>query len=353
MKPALEPVVINGSHGEGGGALLRTALSMSALTQQPVRLHSIRGALRKQGLNSEDLTFLSALATATDAEVTGDELDSKELVFAPRRPPRALVMRLDTGSFQKGGAVGSVGVIAQSLLPVLARTGAYSQLTIVGETYGNSTISFDALERTTLSVHREQGVYAFASMAWAGFTATARGEVVFEVEPSVPLPLAWDSRGELLACRAVVAYAEVSDDIVQRGLKRVQECFKTKGKDVDVEAYAVRSRAPGVSVTVWAEFERGRGSGTALGQRGVRMENVVDSAFGAFSEWFDSTATLDAYLADQVLPLAVMAEGKTIFSTPRITRRLVTVAWVIKQFIPVHITIKGQEGYPGTVTVER
>lgn len=326
---------------------------MSALTQQPVRIHSVRGALRKTGLNSEDLTFLAAVSACCRADVSGDELDGREILFIPTRPPRALDQRFDTGSFQKGAAMGSVGVIAQSLLPVLARTGAYSRISLVGETHGSNTLSFEALERTTLSVHRSQGVCAFVNLAWAGFSSTARGEIAMEVEPSSPQALMWSDRGALQGCFATLTYADISEDIVERGAKKIRELFAAKGQTAEVESIAVRSRAPGVAVSVWAEFERGRGSGSSLGQRGVRMETVVENAFATFSEWFDSEATLDAFLADQVLPIAALAEGKTVYSTPRITRRLVTLAWVIKQFIPVHITIKGQEGYPGTVTVER
>lgn len=326
---------------------------MGALTQRPVKIHSIRGALRKAGLNSEDLTFIAALAASTRADVTGNDLDGREVLFVPCRAPRAIEQRFDTGSFQKGGAFGSVGVIAQSLLPVLARGGAYSRIALVGETHGTNTLCFEALERSTLSVHRLQGVCAFASLTWAGYSATARGEMAFDVEPSLPLPLQWQDRGELKGCFAVLTYSEISEDIVERGVKKVKQLFEGLKLSVEVEAHSVRSRAPGISVTVWAEFERGRGSGSCLGQRGVKIEAVVESAFATFDEWFSSDATLDAYLADQILPLAVLADGKTVFTTPRVTRRLVTLSWVIKQFIPAHITIKGQEGYPGTVTVER
>ena len=83
------------------------------------------------------------------------------------------------------------------------------------------------------------------------------------------------------------------------------------------------------------------------------MELVVDQAVRNFDEWFSTEATVDLFLADQLLPIAALAEGRTVYTTPKVTRRLVTMAWVIKQFMPVHITIKGGEGYPGTVTVER
>ena len=38
-----EPLVLDGAKGDGGGALVRTALAMSAITQQAVRIENVRG----------------------------------------------------------------------------------------------------------------------------------------------------------------------------------------------------------------------------------------------------------------------------------------------------------------------
>lgn len=353
MRGHREPIVINGAHGEGGGALLRTALAMSALTQQPVRLHGIRGALRKPGLNSEDLTVLAALAVSCRADVKGDDLESKELLFEPTTTPKALDTKLDVGVFEKGAVPGGGPVILESLLPVLIRSGSYSHLTVLAETHGQNTLGYDAFERVSLAAHRAQGVYAFPTVSWAAFGSGAKGEMSLEIEPSAPLGLQWRERGELLGCYGQVSYADVSPDIAERGVKHIRSTFEARGRECEVEAVPFRSRGSGVSVTVWAEFESGTGSGTMNGQRGVKMEAVVDSAFRSFDEWFNSDATVDSFLADQLLLIAAQGEQKTVFTTPRVTRRLVTMSWVIKQFMPVHITIKGEEGYPGTVTIER
>lgn len=353
MRVPVPVVSLNGSHGEGGGTLLRTALAMSALTQQPLRLHNIRGALRRHGLNSEDLAFIQALAESCRAEVQGNDLDLRELSFHPRSTPRALKATIDVGAFEKGAVSGGCPVIAEALIPVLARSGAYSQLNLIGETHGQNTLSFDAFEATTLPSHRAQGVFVTSSVRFAGFGTAAKGEMTVEVEPSVPEPVAWTSRGGLVEMGATVSYGDLSDDVAGRGLKRIRAVAEERHLSLEETAQRLESRSPGFSVTVWARFEHGMGSGTAIGQRGLRAELVVDNAFRAFDEWFMSEATVDAYLADQLVVTAVLAEGKTVFTTPRVTRRLTTIAWVVKQFVPIHITIKGEEGYPGTVTIER
>ncbi len=341
--------VINGSYGEGGGALLRTVLVMSALTQTPVRIHSIRGALRKPGLNSEDLTFLGLIASCCRATVEGDALESKELMFTPSRSPRGIHMECDVASFEKGITYGSTCVIAQALIPVLARGGTMSVLKIAGETSAPNMLSYDAFERSTLWAHRQQGVCAFPHLIWAGFGSGSKGEMSLEIEPSAPQGIQWSERGNIQDLRVILSHSDIHEDIFARGIEKSHELLP----DAEVEVIDVKGRSPGISVTVICEFENGSGSFTVLGQKGVRIETIVKQVVEQYAAWKASEATVDEFLADQILPLAVLASSPTSYITPKVTRRLMTMAWIIKQFIPVHISIKGQEGFPGKVTVER
>lgn len=352
-RSSLTPVVLNGSHGEGGGALLRTALTMSALTQQPVRIHDVKGATRKPGLGPEDLTFLAALAVATSADMEGDELDSRDISFTPRRRPRGIELQLDITSHHAGKVPGNALVVAQGLLPVLAQTGTYSSLTLFGETHNNNTLGYDAFERTTLLAHRAQGLYAFPSLVSTGFGYGGRGEVHVDIEPSALEPIHWPDRGELKQSGAVITMSEVGQNVVQETVSAVGKLMEDHGLTGELEQHVIRGREPGASVTFWATFERGAGSGAAVLQRGQSATGMVQRAWMNFSGWYQSPATVDAFLADQLLLLAAFTDGKSVYTTPQITRRLGTMAWVIKQFSPVAITIKGREGEPGLITVQR
>jgi len=80
---------------------------------------------------------------------------------------------------------------------------------------------------------------------------------------------------------------------------------------------------------------------------------LAQNAFNQMFEWMSSNATVDPYIADQILLTAVLAEGETTFKVSNLTQRFLTSVWVIKQFTPIHITIRGSEGSPGAVTVRR
>lgn len=353
MPQALQPIVLNGSHGEGGGALLRTALSLGALTQQPVRIYNVRGAMRKPGVQPEDLLFLQILAKSTNARVEGDDLDADTLYFEPRRSIKKVDMEVDAREIKAGAVPASSLVVAQALLPILAKGGALSQVELVGETHNSNTLSYDAFERSTLAAHRQQGLYAFPSLIQSGFGYGGAGRVRIEVEPSALTAIDWRTRGKLLSQGVVVTSTDIAPRIVQEAVAACGKTVEDFSMDAPVEHLDVNGHEPGLSVTFFASYENGAGSGSACLQRGKPVKEVVETAASRFMAWQTGEWTTDAFLADQLLLSAALAEGKSTYSTPNVTRRLTTMAWVIKQFLPIHVTIKGREGQAGTVTVAR
>ena len=81
-------VTIDGAHGEGGGQVLRTALTVSTVTSRALRVVNIRAKRRKPGLLPQHLSAARAAAAITGATVSGDRLGSSELTFAPSHPPQ-------------------------------------------------------------------------------------------------------------------------------------------------------------------------------------------------------------------------------------------------------------------------
>lgn len=347
------PVTLDGSHGEGGGALARTALTLSALTQQPVHLSNVRGKMRSPGLNSEDLAVVKTLGLCCDAEVRGAHPGSTELRFVPMRRIHALNERIGIPESLDGPGSANALVILQSLAPLLCRTGAYCTLAAEGETFGNNILGFDAFASVTAAAWRRMGLYVFPELRLAAYGRGSRGEVVMDVEPSSLTGLDWQVRGGLVGLRAIVTTSELPEAVGQRGIAHLERLAAHAEMPLETEQVMVRAKGPGANVTVWAEYEGGLGSASALGAKGVRIEQVAQSAYDQCAQWMASGASVDAFLADQLLLPACLADGETHYSTPNLTERLATMVWVVKQFLPIHLTVRGSVGGPATVSVRR
>ncbi len=353
------PILIDGSHGEGSGALFRTSLVMASLTQQAVRIEDVRCGSKYPGLDGEDLVLMVALAKSCAAETTGSEIGANNVSFLPTRKPRGLNQSLDLsggGGDRRGhldGRAPSVPVVLNSLLPVLARTGTYSQVSMSGETYGNRTLSFDYFQNVTIGALQKLGLYAFPDQEVAGFGRDSKGQVAIGVEPSALDGLEWSARGKLVGCRAIVTSSELSTNITHRAVSHLGKLAENARIPMIIESNPVDSRTPGIFVTAWAAFERGMGGAGAIGRRGLRVEALAQSIFDDLLAWMSGESTVDPYLADQILIPACFAEGESVFKVSRLTKSLLTSIWVIKQFLPIHITVRGSLDDPGVVTIRR
>src|SRR3989338_5053705 len=118
-------IKIDGSYG--GGQLLRTALSLSALTKKPFTIINIRGKREKAGLQRQHLTAVNSIANICNAKIKGNELHSKELEFTP--------YEVIPGKYSFDiGTAGSTTLVLQTLLPPLIFADKNSIIEITGGT---------------------------------------------------------------------------------------------------------------------------------------------------------------------------------------------------------------------------
>ncbi len=136
-------VEIDGSIGEGGGQILRTALALSCLKQAPVRITNIRKNRKKAGLRPQHLLAVRAAAAISKGKVEGDEAGSLELSFYPG-PVRPGNYQFDIGT------AGSTTLLFQTVLPVLALAGGPSRVKISGGTHNPMAPPFEYVKEAFL-----------------------------------------------------------------------------------------------------------------------------------------------------------------------------------------------------------
>ncbi len=353
-------LTLDGSYGEGGGQILRTALALAVALRRPVALTRIRAGRPKPGLAPQHLTVVRALAAVADAVVAGDALQATELTFVPRglRPGR---YRFDVGAVT--GSAGSVSLLFQALLLPLSLAPAASRLTLVGGTHVPWSPPVHYLTEVFLPALEPLGVRATLALRRWGWYPAGGGEVEASIAPAapprglVPEAAAWAAgRPPLTGLSAV---SRLPRSIAERQRRRVLERLAAAGVDAAIALEEdTTARSPGTLVFLG---ERGRAGSSALGRRGVPAERVADEAVDAYLAYRASGAAVDEHLADQLVPfLAVaagragscgqaLARGPVEFTTPARSSHLETVAWVVQQFLPVRIELDA--GPPARVRI--
>jgi len=345
-------IVIDGSYGEGGGQVLRTSLTLSALLSKPVRIENIRAKRRNPGLQAQHLTGVRAIAQICDAELEGADLGSQTLTFKPRSSPRAGEYRFDVAEARKGGSAGATSLVFQTLLLPLAHASGQSRLTIRGGTHVAWSPSFHYLKHVYLPTLARMGLEATAEIVKWGWYPIGGGEIIASIRGQQGHYLSGldlVERGALKRLWGISATSNLPSHIGQRQKKRTEDYLRKRGFDPQIKIVYAPSPGQGTAVFLAAEYEHTIAGFSSLGARGKPAEKVAEEACREFLAYHQSGAGLDRHLADQmILPMA-LASGSSAFTTCGITQHLLTNIWVVERFLDVRFEIEGEEGEKGRV----
>lgn len=343
---------LNGAMGEGGGQVLRSALTLSALTGQRLRMEHIRARRPKPGLMPQHLQAVRAAAAVCGARVTGADLNSQALLFEPSAL-RAGDYRFDVGT------AGAVSLVLQTIFLPLAFAGGPSRVGLIGGTHVPLSPSFHYLERHWLHYVRQAGYPARLELERAGFYPQGGGRMQVAIEPVFharhprhPRPLLLLRRGALVEITILSVVANLDMRIAERQREQARRGLVDLGVPILDSAARIPARSPGSLLLVLARFESTQVCYGALGARGKPAERVADEAVAALRRFLKTGAAIDACLGDQLLLPLAFAPGRSAFHTAEITSHLATNAEVIKAFVPVGIDIQGSMGEPGHVFVD-
>jgi RNA 3'-terminal phosphate cyclase (ATP) len=351
---SLPPLAIDGSHGEGGGQILRTALALAAITTRPFKLINVRANRPKPGLAAQHLTAVRAAAAICDANVESDHLGSVMLGFAPRRSVRAGDYLFDIAEAREGGSAGSVALVLQTVMLPLVFADGRSTVVIRGGTHVPWSPTVDYVQEVWLPTLLEMGVRAEVELLHSGWYPAGGGEVRISVEGlagSVLAPLCRVDRGALNRVSGRAVAANLPAHIPYRMCERARSLLQAEGIAAEIRVEQLSAACPGAGILLVAHYAGGRAGSTSLGARGKPSEIVAEEAVAQLLAHHRSGAAVDAHLGDQLVLPAAFASAQSHYSVERVTRHLTTNCWLTERFDAARVSISGVEGEAGRVTI--
>jgi RNA 3'-terminal phosphate cyclase (ATP) len=341
-----ERVRIDGSEGEGGGQMLRTALALSMATGRPFEIVNLRAGRAKPGLRPQHLLCVKASAKVCSASVEGAKLGSRTVRFEPG-PLRPGTYRFEVGT------AGSTSLVLHTLSLPLALAGSRSILTIAGGTHVPFSPPFHYLARQWAPLLRRLGLEAELTLTRAGYYPHGGGEVRAKIHPAASLqPLVLGPRGRLERLEGISALSGLPRSIAERQRRQALARLDAEGLAAGIEIAELPSPGKGTMLLLLAVHEGGgRACCAALGARGKPAERVADEACDDLLAFLRTRGAVDAHAADQLLLPLVLASGPSEFPVPAVTSHLVTNASVVREFVDARVTIEGEPGAEGLVRV--
>ncbi len=294
---------IDGSSGEGGGQILRSALSLSLITGKPFEIENIRACRERPGLLRQHLTAVVAATEVSAAKLQGATLGSKSLSFEPGT--------IRPGSYRFViGTAGSGTLVFQTILPALMTASGPSQITIEGGTHNMQAPPFDFLERSFLPIVNTLGPKISIRLERYGFYPAGGGCFNATIEPCRKLsPTQLLERGPITRRRGVAVVANLARDIGHREIQTAANLLSWDPACMEV-LHTKNSAGPGNIVMLEIATESYADMFCGFGRLGASAESVATEAVIAARSYLASGAFAGEHLADQLLlPFALAGGG--------------------------------------------
>jgi RNA 3'-terminal phosphate cyclase (ATP) len=320
-------IEIDGSLGEGGGQVLRSALTLSMVTGQAFRITQIRARRSKPGLMRQHLVAVQAAARVSGARVEGAEVGSQTLVFEPGT--------VTGGDYSLAiGTAGSCTLVLQTILPALLFARTPSTVRISGGTHNPLAPPAPFIERSYCTMLRKMGASIDVAVERAGFYPAGGGVLVAQVAPCAGLtPLSLTQRGERIAAYAESIVAGIPADVAHRELACIEKGLGWSGDNLRI-VQLPPNQGPGNVLLATLEHEHVTAVFASFGEKSVTAENVAKSLLNRVRRYLASGAVADEYLADQLMvPLALAGGGA--FTLDKVSQHALTNATIIERFLPV------------------
>lgn len=317
-------IEIDGSYGESGGQIVRTALSLSAITKKPIHILNIRANRPNPGLAAQHLTAARAVRSICRGTLSHCEIGSTEFTFEPGE--------IFGGKYEFNiGTAGSVVLVAQTILPILLFASKPGTVRITGGTHVMKSPSYDYFEKVFFPAISLFGAQAQSSIIRSGYYPKGGGEIELNTSPS-------ELRGNEIwpreeQTRAIIRISGLPELIAMREKK----IFVQNG--IENAKIFRENGEPGNAILAWSGFF----GSYALGEKGKRAEAVAQECLDGLLEEKNSGSEVDRHLADQLLLYASLAKGKSRFKSMEITNHAKTNAYVISKIIGRKISVRENE----------
>ena len=343
------PVRIDGSMGEGGGQILRTALAVAAVLGTPVEVFNIRAKRKRPGLRPQHLTAVKAIAALTSGRVRGAYVGSTTLYFEPHR--------IKGGSYEFDvGTAGSVSLVLQGLRPVMAFADGPVTVRLRGGTDVPMAPTIDYVRNVLLWHLSQLGYDVEVTLHRRGHYPRGGGLVEVKVgdPPGGFRARDYLERGRLREVRGISHAVRLPRHVAERQAKAAGAMVEEKlgiKPEIEVEWYEPQRDphlGPGSGVALWASYEQTVMGADSLGAKGKRAELVGREAASKLIEDTATGAALDRHMSDMIIVYLALSDRPSRIWGARLTLHALTVLQLLDIMIPgyTYIIEEGSEGRP-------
>ena len=343
-------IEVDGSSGEGGGQILRSAVALASVLGTKIEVSNIRAGRSNPGIRAQHLVSVRAASEICGAITAGAEEGSRRLEYRPGKP-RGGRFRFDVGT------AGSVTLVLQTLIPILAFAGEASEIHLIGGTDVKWSPPVDYSRLVTLPYLERMGFSGNLKLVKRGYYPRGGGEVKFSSLPVDSIrPITGRSSGQATQIDIVSYSTGLPRHVAERQAMAAEQSISSNGLPnarVTVDPLPSNSGlGPGSGIVLRGATDLGALIGAdRLGEKGKPAEEVGAEAGRRMVEELGTGMFLDRHMGDMVVPYMALADGVSEVSVSQITEHTLTNIKVAELLAGVRFEVRGKSGEPGTLRV--
>jgi RNA 3'-phosphate cyclase len=275
------------------------------------------------------------------AQVEGNKVGSRELTFKPSSVKHG-EYDIDVGT------AGSIPLVLQAGILAAAFADGEVTLKVTGGTDVRKAPSIDYFRFVTARMLSKVALSVSLEIKKRGYFPRGGGEVVAVIQPASLAPFKVEGPGRLLNIKGNVHVCALPQDILKRMKTTALAELKTYPAKASCDEETAEGVGEGTGITLYCETEYSILGASALGERGLRAENVGAVAGRELASELKAGASLDVHMADQLIPYMALGKGGS-FTVKEVTGHQETVIWLMN--LMTGATFKTEKKY-GLLRVE-
>lgn len=322
---------IDGSAKSGSGTIVRYAVALASLLGEDLHITNIRAKRDKPGLRPQHLASVKACAEICGAKVEGARVDSMEITYRPGP-------HIKGGYYEwEIGTAGSTTLLTLTILPILLFAEKEATLKISGGLFQDFAPSASHIQHVLFPTLRKMGIESGLEVVRPGYVPAGHGIIQVRTKPIARAinPLSMLQPGKVEAINGIALSSKLRPARVSQ--RMAEECQRVLAREgyrasIDVQ-YDDTALQAGASLAIWAETDIACRFGADMaGKRGRSSEEIGRHVAHALLEDLKTGATVDRYLADQLIIYAALAQGTTEYLIPRFTEHVDSNLWLVEKF---------------------
>ena len=325
-------IYVDGAQKSGSGTIVRFAVGLATLLGEELHLTNIRAKRQKPGLRPQHLKAIQALQQICHGSLDGGEVGSSEIRFKPGGGVKGGYYQWDIGT------AGSTTLLAMTLLPPACFSKGTIGFRISGGLFQDFAPSAFHMQHVLFSVLRKMGITARLKIVRPGYVPRGGGIIEVTVEPVVgkikPIRLA--SRGEVTEIKGIALSSHLKQrGVSERMVAKCSEVLGANGYNARIEiTHDTSALQRGAILAIYAETSSGCIIGTDQAGKPRRTSEEIGSYVARnLIEDLATEATVDRYLADQLVFYAALADGVSEYRIPRLTEHVETNLWLAESML--------------------